>query len=193
VAWFAAVLTALGLSACAGLRAFMPLFTAGLAARLLDFQLAGGAGWLASDTALVIFGLATVIELLADKVPAVDHLLDLFQTVAAPVAGGIVAFAPLAGLDAPWLAALAIMSGAAVAGGIHAAAATARLKSTALTAGTANPVLSVIEDLLALGGVLAAVLVPILILIVLVLFGFWIRWLRRRLRARRAGAAGAGA
>jgi hypothetical protein len=178
----AAVLTAIGLAACAGLRAFMPLFAAGLGARLLDLRLADSVGWLASDTAIIIFGVATAIELLADKIPVVDNALDVVQTVAAPVAGGMVAFAPMVDLDAPWLAALAIMTGAAVAGGIHAAAATTRVKSTALSAGAANPVLSVIEDVLAVGSVLAALLLPLLILLVLIAFALWIRWLRRRQR-----------
>ena len=184
-----AMLTAIGLAACAGLRAFMPLFAAGLAARLLDLQLADSVGWLASNTAIIIFGVATVIELLADKIPVVDHGLDVVQTVAAPVAGGVAAFAPMVSLDGPWLAALAIMTGAAVAGGIHTAAATTRVKSTAITAGAANPALSVIEDVLAVGSVLAALLVPILILLVLAVLGLWIRWLRRRMRRRMPAAA----
>ena len=180
-----AILTAIGLAACAGLRAFMPLFAAGLAARLLDLQLAGGVDWLASNTALIVFGVATALEIAADKIPVIDHALDVFQTVAAPVAGGIAAFAPMTGLGETWLAAIAIISGAALAGGIHTAAATSRVKSTALTAGTANPLLSVIEDVLAVGSVLAAILLPVLILLFVVVFILWIRWLRRRIRGWR--------
>lgn len=64
-------MTALGLAACAGLRAFMPLFGAGVAARWTDLPLSDSVAWLGSDTALVPFGVATVIEVLADKIPVV--------------------------------------------------------------------------------------------------------------------------
>ena len=80
------------LAASAGLRAFMPLFGAGLAARLLDWPIAPGMDWLASDAGLVGLGLATIVELAADKVPVVDHVLDVVHTVAGPLAGALVAF-----------------------------------------------------------------------------------------------------
>ncbi|MCI0433470.1 MAG: DUF4126 domain-containing protein [Gemmatimonadetes bacterium] len=174
-----ALLTGIGLAACAGLRAFMPLFGLGAAARWMDLPLTDSVGWLASDTALVMFGIATLVELAADKVPVVDNVLDGIQTVAAPAAGILVTFGVLADLPAPFALALAIIAGAAVSGGVHAVAATTRVKSTAGTAGAANPVLSVIEDILAIGSLLVALLVPLLVLLVVVAT---VLWLRRRAR-----------
>ena len=80
----AAVLMAIGLAACAGLRAFLPIFGVGLAARLLGWPLPSGLDTLASDTALLIFGIATLVELAADKIAVVDNILDAIHTVIGP-------------------------------------------------------------------------------------------------------------
>jgi hypothetical protein len=77
------------LAASAGLRAFMPLFAAGLASRTLDWELASSMQWLSSDAALVSLGVATVAEVIADKIPVVDHVLDAIHTVLGPIAGAL--------------------------------------------------------------------------------------------------------
>lgn len=178
----AAILTAIGLAACAGLRAFLPLFGLGLAARFTGFPLAESMDWMTSDVALVLFGVASAIEIVADKVPVVDNLLDAVQTVIGPAAGILASFGIFANLPAPFALAFAILAGGAVAGGVHAAAAMTRVKSTAFTGGTANPVLSVIEDVFAFVSLIAALLLPILVLAVIVLLAWWFR---RRWRGRR--------
>ena len=174
----AAAATGIALAASAGLRAFLPLFAAGVAARWFQWPLASSVGWLSSDAALVIFGLASTVEVLADKVPAVDHLLDLLQTVLSPIAGAVAALAGVQGWPAPFALALAIIIGAPVAGGFHAIGALTRLKSTAATAGTANPVLSALEDVLATVIIVLAFLAPLIVLLLLAWF-VW-RWLKRR-------------
>lgn len=174
----AAAATGIALAASAGLRAFLPLFAAGAAARWFEWPLAASVRWLASDAALVIFGLASVVEVLADKVPAVDHALDLLQTVVSPIAGAVAALAALQGWPAPFALALAVIVGAPVAGGFHAIGALTRMKSTAFTAGTANPVLSALEDVLAAVIIVLAFLAPLIVLALLVWF-IW-RWRNRR-------------
>lgn len=170
------------LAATAGLRAFMPLLGAGLAARFLDWPVSSGMEWLSSDAALVGLGLATVLELLADKVPAVDHVLDVVHTVTGPVAGAVVAFSVLGALPAPVAMLFAIALGAPVAGGVHALAATVRVKSTALSAGTLNPAVSVAEDGMSIGAIVVALLVPALALIGAVVLLFVVgRFLARRM------------
>jgi hypothetical protein len=174
----AAAATGVALAASAGLRAFLPLFAAGAAARWFQWPLASSVAWLSSDPALVIFGLASTVEVLADKVPAVDHLLDLLQTVLSPIAGAVAALAALQGWPAPFALALAIIIGAPVAGGFHAIGALTRVKSSAATAGAANPVLSVLEDVLATVIIVLAFLAPLIVLLILAWF-VW-RWLKRR-------------
>jgi hypothetical protein len=181
-----AFLTAIGLSACAGLRAFLPIFGIGLAARVFDWQLAPAVHWLSSDPALIIFGLASLIEIVADKIPVVDHGLDVLQTFAGPAAGALVSFSPFIDLGPAFALALAIMTGATIAGGVHAVAATSRVKSTLATAGLANPVLSFVEDAMAATSLLVAIFAPLLVLLpILFIIWFW----RRVTRGRRLSSA----
>ena len=176
-----AVMTAIGLAACAGLRAFLPIFGAGLGARLLGWPLPPGLDSLATDTGLLIFGVATLIELAADKIPLVDHALDAVHTVIGPVVGILVAYIPLSHFPAPYALALAIMTGATVAGGVHTLAAGTRLKSSIFTIGMANPLLSVIEDVVAVTILAVTILAPVLLLVGCT---FAIVWICRRRRTR---------
>src|SRR5690606_40724991 len=84
------VLTGAGLAAAAGLNAYIPLLVMGLAARFDWIGLPTGWTWLSNEWVLVIMGLLLVVEVVADKVPAVDSVNDWIQTVVRPAAGGIV-------------------------------------------------------------------------------------------------------
>src|SRR5688572_6394478 len=81
----------IGLAACAGIRAWLPLLMAGGLARWGIIELGSSFQFIASDRALILFGVATVIEIVADKVPAVDHALDSLSTVLRPAAGSLLA------------------------------------------------------------------------------------------------------
>jgi hypothetical protein len=174
------------LAATAGLRAFMPLFAAGLASRTLDWQLASSMQWLASDAALVGLGVATVVEVAADKIPVVDHVLDAIHTVIGPIAGALAALSAWVSLPPTVAMVLALLVGAPVAGGVHILAAATRLKSTLATGGALNPVVSAAEDGLSIGAIVTAFLAPVLALIVaiivLVIVG---RFVARRLTRKR--------
>ena len=177
-----AILTAIGLAACAGLRAFLPVFGVGLAARLLGWPLPPGLDSLASNTGLLIFGLATLIELAADKIPVIDNVLDTIHTVIGPIVGILLAYIPFSHLPLPYALALAIMTGASVAGGVHTLAAATRVKSSIFTIGIANPLLSVIEDFFAITTLAVTILAPVLLLVVCAMVVVWIRR-RRQTRA----------
>jgi hypothetical protein len=174
----------IALAACAGLRAWLPLLLAGLLARAGALQLGSGFQFLASNRALVLFGLATTLEMLADKVPALDHALDALSTLLRPAAGALLAASVLAPVSDPLTAlALGVAVGAPAALVPHAAKTALRAASTGLTAGLGNPVLSLIEDAVALALFALAVLVPLLVaLSTLVVAAFVLRWLLRRVR-----------
>src|SRR5688572_30866581 len=107
--------------------------------------------FIASDRALILFGVATVIEILADKVPAVDHALDSLSTVLRPAAGSLLAASVLWQVSDPLTAlALGVAVGAPTSLVPHAAKSTLRVVSTSFTGGLANPVLSLLEDAIAL-------------------------------------------
>jgi hypothetical protein len=180
-----AVLTGVALAASAGLRAFLPLLAVGAAGRWAGFPVAASLAWLTSDTALWIFGVAALVELLADKLPPVDHALDLAQTVLSPVAGVLVLLGPAMALSPAFGVAFAIIAGAPIAGVVHAAAAAARVKSSLATGGTANPILSLLEDLTAVAAIVVGFLVPVLALAVVT----WLVVRRRRVRPGPPAAA----
>jgi hypothetical protein len=169
------VLAGLSLAACCGLRAFLPPFVIGLIARLgaagllpvEALPLADSLHWLSSTPALIVFGGATVFELLADKVPVVDHVLDLVQTIVRPLAGALVFAAALSDVSPLTGAIAGLLAGGTVAGGVHVLKAKIRLLSTLGTGGIASPIISTLEDLFALAGsflaMVAAVLAAILV------------------------------
>ena len=159
---------AIALAACAGVRAWLPLLLAGGLARSGFLELGDSFSFLGSDKALVLFGLATVLEIVADKVPALDHALDALSTVLRPAAGALLAASVIGRFADPLTAlALGVAVGAPAALVPHAAKSTLRAVSSTLTAGLANPVISVIEDVLAVVMFVLAVLVPIAVVRVL--------------------------
>lgn len=172
------------LAASAGLRAFVPLFAVGVASRTFGWDIAPEMQWLASNTALTCFGIASALEVAADKIPVVDHALDAVHTILGPIAGA------LAGLSV-WLhfppaiaALLALIVGAPIAGGVHLVAATTRVKSTAVSGGTLNPVVSTAEDGVTLAVILVAIFAPLVALaLTIVLFVVVGRFVARRVRS----------
>ena len=176
-----ALLSGIAVAAACGLRAFLPLLLLGIAARLGWIELRGGADWLAGDVALIALGVATVLEVAGDKVPVVDHALDLVGTALRPVAAWVGAYAVLQSWPTPWAQIAAVVLGTATLG-VHALKAKLRIGSSALTLGSANPVVSVIEDGLALGTMVIAVLAPVLAILLPVLLVIALRRSRRPAR-----------
>ena len=177
-----ALVLAIALAASAGLRAWLPLLLAGGLARLGVLDLGSSFQFLASNKALVLFGVATAIELVGDKIPAVDHALDVIGTPLRPLAGAVLAASVLGTVTDPLTSVvLGTAVGAPSALVPHAAKSALRATSTAVTGGFANPVLSLIEDAISLLTFILAVLVP---LVVVALLGLTLylasRWLRRR-------------
>lgn len=187
--WVTAVALGVGLAACAGLRAWLPLLVAGVLARFGVIELGDSFSFVSSTPALVVFGVATVAEIVADKVPAVDHALDVISTVVRPAAGALLAASAIYQVKDPLVAVgIGIIVGAPVALAPHAAKSALRAASTATTAGIANPIVSFIEDGLTLGLLVLVVLLPLFSLALLAL-SIWIFFRTRSRRAATAAAA----
>lgn len=190
--WILPALLGLGLAAAAGLRAFLPLLLLGVAARfeLFGVSLNDKAEWLGSDAALVTLAIATALELAADKVPFLDHALSAVGTVTRPIAAVVAAGSVFAGVDPVVAAVAGVVIGAPTALAFHAAQSGTRVASTATTGGLLNPVVSVVEDLLAVLTAGLALALPLLVpaLLVLLLWAIW-----RLVRATRARLTGPGA
>ena len=173
----------IALAACAGLRAWLPLFAVGLSVRFGVLPLGDSFRFLGSNTALTVFLIATVIELLADKVPVIDHALDALSTFLKPVAGMVLAASVLWTVDDPIVAlALGVMVGAPASLVPHTAKATLRGVLSPITGGLAVPILSFLEDVIAFGLVALAILAPLVVASGFVLFALVTgKFLRRRL------------
>lgn len=154
----------IGLAACAGLRAWLPLLLTGLLARFDYLTLGPSFQFLTGNRALTLFAVATLIELIGDKVPAVDHALDAIGTVLRPAAGALLAASVFWQVNDPLTAvALGLVVGAPSALVPHAAKSALRAVATTFTGGLANPVLSLLEDLIAIGLFALTVLLPLLV------------------------------
>src|SRR3990172_7122040 len=145
------VFSAFGLSASAGLNAYIPLLAIGVIAHYFPNTLTLNQPFdlLANPWILILLGILVIIEMVADKVPAVNHVNDLIQTVVRPVAGAI-AFAASANVITDVNPLLALACGLLIAGSVHTVKAAAlRPAVTATTAGAGNVPVSIAEDILA--------------------------------------------
>jgi len=183
------VFTAFGLSSAAGLNAYLPLLVVALLARFTDL-ITLSAPWdtLESWPVIGVLVVLLIIEIVVDKVPAVDTVNDIIQTVVRPIAGAIL-FASSTGAVSEADPVFAMICGLLVAGSVHAAKATVRPVITASTAGTMNPVVSSVEDVASFTISVIAILMPVLGIILLGLLIFWFVRLWRRRRRQRAQPA----
>jgi hypothetical protein len=172
------------LAATVGLRTFLPLLAAGLLARFGYVDLGNSFEWMQKTPALMVFGSAVVFEILADKVPGLDHALHLVESFVKPVAGTLVAASLFTRLDPMTAVVIGLVGGGTIAGAVHVAKGTTRAASTVMTGGLGNPVLSILDDVLAVGGIILAFLAPVIAaLIVLVVVVGVIRLVAKRRRA----------
>ncbi|MFJ4996638.1 DUF4126 domain-containing protein [Microbacterium sp. NPDC088619] len=189
------------LAASAGLNAWMPLFLLGLADRLLPaVVLPSSWSWLSSDLALWILGGLLLLEIVADKIPALDSVNDVIQSILRPASGGI-AFGAGSGAqtiavddpaafftDNTWVP---VVVGIAIALVVHIVKATARVAANTVTGGLAAPVLSTAEDGASFMLAATAIIIPVLAALLLVaLVVVVVVGLRRLARRRREGGSG---
>jgi hypothetical protein len=183
-----ALAVGVALAACCGLRAFVPLLATGILARTGHFHVHEHLEWLGSTPALLALSFAALVEFAADKIPALDHALDVAQTPVRTVCGALVAVAAFAPLPTWAAVLLGLAAGGATAFSTHAAKATVRAGSTVTTGAMANPFLSLVEDVVcALGSFLAPLFAIVALLgAIAAAFTFFLlaRALARRMRAR---------
>src|SRR5512138_1912705 len=157
------IFTAFGLSASAGLNAYIPLLLVGLLARYTDL-IHLNAPWdtLSNPWIVLMLCILVIIEMLADKLPVVNHLNDLIQTLIRPAAGAI-AFAASANVVTNVSPVLALAAGLLVAGTVHVAkAGVIRPTVTATTGGVGNVPVSIAEDVVSTVLSILAIVLPIL-------------------------------
>jgi Domain of unknown function (DUF4126) len=183
-------LTGVGLAASAGLNAYIPLLALGLFSRYTNLlTLPGGWQWLESGWSIGILAVLLLIEEVADKIPVVDSVNDVVQTVVRPTSGGLAFGAASASdsvtVDDPgaffgsgqWVP---IVAGVVISLVVHGVKATTRPVLNVTTAGVAAPFVSTAEDVTSTVMSVVAIVLPILILVFLfALFGGFV-WLHER-------------
>jgi hypothetical protein len=159
------LLTSAGLGLGAGINAYATLLVFGLIARwqpwLFHDELAH---FFASTPVLIAVGVLYLIEFVADKVPAVDHIWDIIHTFIRPVAGALVGWAAVSNSMPRGAVILASILAGSAALGAHATKATVRAASTTMTFGLGNPILSVLEDIFAFITAPLAIFLPWVVL-----------------------------
>jgi hypothetical protein len=191
------LLTGAGLSAAAGLNAYIPLLLLGLSSRFLDgVQLPAAWAWLENDGVLVVLAVLLLLEIVADKIPVVDTVNDWLQTVVRPASGGIVFVSGVASKTvavadpASFFASnqwIPIAIGVLLALTVHVGKTISRPAANAVTFGLAAPVLSGLEDLASVVMSVLALLFPILVMVALAGLALaGVAVVRRRRRRREA-------
>lgn len=186
------LIQALGLSTSAGLNAWVTLFIVSVASHFHIITLSEPFQVMGDIRVVIVLGILVIIEGLADKIPGFDHASHVVHMIIQPAAGALL-FASQAGIvtqSAPWFA---VLVGALVAGTVHTTRAVARVPVTATTAGMGNWVVSLTEDVMAVGITLTALLAPwisaILLLIMAVLIFRLVRWSRHKIGSKTRNSA----
>lgn len=189
------LLTGLGLSTAAGLNAYIPMLMLGMLARFTDIvNLPAGWNWMENGWVLAILVVLLAVEIVADKVPALDSVNDTVQTFVRPASGGIVfgsgTAAQTAAVADPgeWARSggwIPVVIGVVIALVVSLTKTAVRPAANVATAGVAAPVLSTIEDVTSFGLVFVALLVPLLVLVILAAL-IWSGWrLWRKIKHRK--------
>lgn len=181
-----AVAIGIGLSASCGFRVFVPMLVASVAAKLNLFPVNEGFQWLASWPAIICFGTATVVEILAYYVPFIDNLLDTITTPMA-VGGGTLLLTSVLPIDNDFLKwAAGFLFGGGAAATVQGGTVLTRLASTKLTAGTGNAFVATGEHAAAFGISILSLVIPLIIAaIIIVLIIYFISKFGGRIFARK--------
>ena len=181
------ILAAFGLSASAGLNAYIPLLIVSLLAKFTDLIVLSEP-WRAMESWWVIGVLVVLsaIEFFTDKIPAVNHINDAIQTFIRPTAGAIL-FAASAQVVTDINPIISIIAGLLVAGTVHAVkSVVVRPAITATTAGLGEAPVSFLEDGISTVLSVLSIALPSVVGVILILLAILIIWwlVRRSSRVR---------
>jgi hypothetical protein len=163
-------LMGIGLGAACGFRVFVPMLLASLALRSGFISVSPGFAWLGTDWALAALAVATVVEAAGFMIPWVDNLLDTLATPSAVVAGTLLSASFISGMDPGLKWTMAVIVGGGSAAVVQTSTVALRAASSALTGGTANPILATLELIASAIVSVLVILVPVLAVLLAVLF-----------------------
>lgn len=188
-----ATLTGTGLSAAAGLNAYIPFLIVALIARFTDIiNLPENFAWIESNWAIGIAVVLLLSEFVLDKIALVDTINDAVGTVIRPATGGLIFAATTAAEDIeqnsaffqdnPWVG---IVLGVITAGVVHGGKALSRPVINGATLGLGTGLVSTAEDSASVALSFAAIFAPILVIVFLLGLVALAVWLWRKAAERR--------
>lgn len=172
------IFTAFGLSASAGLNAYIPLMIVAFLARFTNLiNLSPPWDTLTDWWVIGLLVILSIVEFFADKAPAVNHINDLIQSFVRPAAGAIL-FAASAQIVTEVNPVLSIVLGILVAGGVNTVKSLAVRPAVTVTTGAAGNVpVSMAEDIVSTILSIIAIVLPVLIVSVIIVITALIIWL----------------
>ena len=174
----------IGLAASVGFRVFLPLFALSLASFFDVWELNESWQWVGSLSALIVFGVATLVEIFAYYIPYIDNLLDSVAIPLATIAGTAVMVSTVADLSPVVTWALAIIAGGGTASAIAGSSGVTRLASTATTGGLGNPIVSTVETGASILLSVASIFLPILGFVLVIIIVFIIFRIYKKIKAK---------
>ena len=173
--WFSTLSLALGTAWTSGINLYATVTVLGLLQKFGSTKLPGGLDVLDNWWIIGIAGFLYLIEFFADKIPYVDSVWDVIHTFIRVPAGAIVAYSATNEMDAS-VGVIATLLGGGLALSSHGTKAALRTGANLSPEPVSNWILSLVEDVLAIAGVILAVVAPILIAIVLIIFLIFFVW-----------------
>ncbi len=168
------IMIGIGLAATCGFRIFVPLLITGIAGSSGYLNLGSGFDWIASYPALIIFGIATILELVAYFFPLIDNLLNTISAPAAVLAGVLVTAAVITDMNPVLQWTLAVIAGGGAASATSILSNSTHGASTVVSAGVANPVVSAGESVISVILPIIAIALPVLAFVIIILMVIWV-------------------
>lgn len=171
------VFSGFGLSASAGLNAYIPLLVTALLAKYTNLiQLQEPWDALTNWWVIGLLIVLSLVEFFLDKIPAINHINDLVQSVVRPTAGAIV-FAASTNIITDIHPVLALALGLLISGSVNLVkTAAVRPAVSATTAGVGNIPVSFVEDATSTGVSILSIVLPVLVAVIFVFLITWIVW-----------------
>ena len=180
------VFLGIGLASATGFRVFLPLFVLSVAAHFQILIINQNFAFVGNLTALVVLGVAMIVEILAYYIPFIDNILDVVATPLAAIAGTFVMASTLVDFSPVATWSLAIIAGGGTATAFQGMTTVTRMASTAKTAGIGNPILATAETgtsvLLSVSSLFLPIVTFVIVLLLIVILTFVLKKFKKRLK-----------
>lgn len=132
------IMLGVGLASACGFKVFVPFLVISIANLSGNLELAHSFEWIGSYPALIVFGVATLLEIISYCFPVIGTALDVVSTPITAVSGIVIVASCIQGMSPMFTWVLAAILGGTVAGGTKVINTGVRGATTAITGGLGN-------------------------------------------------------